>query len=327
MLLWYVFRDIDLAAMFDRLKDADAGWLALSCVVLLFSHLMRAWRWQILLEPLGKRPGLFNTFIAVLTGYFANYVFPRMGEVTRAGTLYKLDDIPVNEGFGTVVAERIFDVIVLLVLIALNFMLEFQRLSGFFSELLSERLPGGSARTLLLALSGALAAAGLLCWWLWKQEAVRAKLMSGAPARKVIGFVKGMLQGLLSVRKLKSPAMFLLSTLLIWVGYYFSSYVLFYCIPETSQLGWMAGLTVLVIGALGMAVPAQGGIGVYHLLVGNVTLLYGLSQRDGITLATFIHGTQMMLMLVVGAAAFLVVMMKGRGIRQGKDAAAEREEA
>lgn len=310
LLLWFVFKDIDLIAMLERLRDAEPGWIVLSCVILLLAHLIRAWRWQMLLEPIGTKPGLFNSFVAVLTGYFANYIFPRMGEVTRAGTLYKLEGIPVNAGFGTVVAERIFDMIVLLVLIGINFLLEFQRLSGFFEELIASKLPQGGGRLLVFGGVTFLVGLGGSAWWLWKNEELRTKLMENTIVRKVVVFAQGMLEGLLSVRKLRSPGLFILSTVLIWVNYYFASYVLFYCIPETSQLGWLAGLTVLVIGALGMAVPTQGGIGAYHLLVGNVMILYGLSLGEGVTLATFIHGTQMILMLLVGALAFLVVMFK-----------------
>lgn len=265
-----------------------------------------------LLEPLGNKPGLSNSFVAVLTGYFANYIFPRMGEVTRAGTLFKLDRVPVNEGFGTVVAERIFDVIVLLFLIALNFFVEFERLSGFFEELIGSRLPKGGSVWILSAAGVVLLAGIFLVWWLWNNQAFRSRLESNALAKRAVVFIEGMLEGLLSIRKLRNPGLFILSTSLIWIGYFYASYVLFFCIPETSELGWKAGLTVLVIGALGMVVPAQGGIGVYHLLVGNVMVLYGLSQKDGITLATFIHGSQMILTLFVGALAFLIVMLKGR---------------
>ena len=121
-----------------------------------------------------------------------------------------------------------------------------------------------------------------------------------------------MLEGLLSIRKLRSPGLFILSTIAIWVMYYFVSYVLFFCIPETSDLGPLAGLTLLVVGAIGMTAPTQGGIGAYHLLVGNVMVLYGLSQNDGITLATFIHGAQMIFMLITGALAFLYVLTKSK---------------
>jgi len=314
-LLWLVFKDMDLAAMLDRLQQADWRWIALSCTLVLLAHITRAWRWQMLLEPLGHRPGLFDATTSVLTGYFANYIIPRMGEVTRCGTLYKLEKVPVNLSFGTVVAERVFDVLTLLVLIALNFLLEFDRLRAFFLDFFGSKVSGGEPQgtSFLLIAFGSVVlvvTAGVL--FILTKKNLREKLLQNAIILKIAAFLKGMLEGVLSIRKLRSPALFIFSTLLIWVFYYLISYVLFFSIPETSTLGPLAGLTILVIGAIGMTAPTQGGIGAYHLLVGNVMILYGLTQKDGITLATFVHGTQMLFMLVIGALAFLVVLLKNR---------------
>lgn len=315
-LLWFVFKDMDLNTMLDRLQQADWRWIAVSCTLLLMAHITRAWRWQMLLEPMGHRPGLFDSTTAVLTGYFANYIVPRMGEVTRCGTLYRLEKIPVNQSFGTVVAERVFDVLTLLLLIGFNFLLEFDRLSQFFLDFFGSKVPGeevSSGPNILLILFGAFAMMGIIgIWMIVRNQSLREKLLQNGIVAKVVGFLKGMLEGVLSIRKLRSPGLFIASTLLIWVFYYLVSYVLFFCIPETTNLGPLAGLTLLVIGAIGMTAPTQGGIGAYHLLVGNVMILYGLTQGDGITLATFIHGTQMLFMLATGALAFLVVLLKDK---------------
>lgn len=311
-LLWFVFKDINLGEMLDRFARSDWRWIAISSVLLLCAHVSRAWRWNMLMEPLGYKPSLFKSTIAVLTGYFANYIVPRMGEVTRCGTLYKLEKVPVNLSFGTVVAERIFDVIILLFLIGLNFLLELDRLSTFFTDIFQSKFGNGDGIITLLIAAGAgiliLGGIILLCF---KNQALNHKLRQNALIAKILKFAEGMLEGLLSVGKLKNPVLFILSTLLIWIFYYLVSYVLFFCIPETSQLGTLAGLTVLVVGAIGMTAPTQGGIGAYHLLVGNVMILYGLSQSDGITLATFIHGAQMVFMLLIGALAFAYVLIKG----------------
>jgi glycosyltransferase 2 family protein len=320
LLLWFVFKDIDLVAMLDRLRQADWRWIVVSCLIMLVAHIARAWRWQMLMEPMGYRPGLFDATVSVLTGYFANYIVPRMGEVTRCGTLYRLERVPVNQSFGTVVAERIFDVVTLLVLIALNFLLEFDRLSGFFADLFGSKVggaQGGGGAGWLLAVVLAVVVVGLVLIYLFfKNKPLREKVLANALVQKIVTFSRGMLEGLLSIRRLRHPGLFVASTLLIWVGYYLSSYVLFYCIPETSDLGPLAGLTLLVIGAIGMTAPTQGGIGAYHLLVGNVMMLYSLSQKDGITLATFVHGTQMLFILLVGALAFLVVLLKNKTSRE-----------
>ena len=316
-LIWFIFKDIDLDDMLKRFAQADWRWIALSCVLLIFAHITRAWRWGMLMEPLGYKPKLLNSTVSVLTGYFANYIVPRMGEVTRCGTLYRLEKIPVNLSFGTVVAERIFDVIILVIMIGLNFILEFDRLSSFFTEIFQSKIQGNgqsqAGPNLLLIIGGLIFLAGIIAVIvILRSASLRDKLMQNTIIQKIVGFLQGMLEGLLSVRKLKNPGLFFLSTVMIWVFYYLVSYVLFFCIPETSHLGMLAGLTLLVVGAIGMTAPTQGGIGAYHLLVGSVMVLYGLTQKDGITLATFIHGTQMLFMLVVGALAFLFVLVQNK---------------
>ncbi|MCF0071839.1 flippase-like domain-containing protein [Dyadobacter sp. CY261] len=313
-LLWFVFKDINLDEMLDRFAKSDWRWIAVSCFCLLLAHITRAWRWGMLIEPLAHKPGLVNSTMSVLTGYFANYIVPRMGEVTRCGTLYRLERIPVSLSFGTVVAERIFDVIILVIMIGLNFIFEFDRLSTFFTDFFQSKIGGnqggGSGTGMLLSiLIVGLLAVAVASIVIFKNAALRNKLQQNAIVSKIVGFAQGMLEGLLSVRKLRSPVLFIFSTILIWILYYLVSYVLFFCIPETSDLGPLAGLTLLVVGAIGMTAPTQGGIGAYHLLVGNVMVLYGLSQNDGITLATFIHGAQMLFMLAIGALAFLYVLI------------------
>lgn len=313
VLLWFVFKDIDLAEMFERLRQADWRWIAASFVITFIAHIVRAWRWRMLMEPLGFKASGFNATVSVLTGYFANYIVPRMGEVTRCGTLYRLERVPVNLGFGTVVAERIFDVLTLLVLIGLNFVLEFDRLSNFFAELFASKLNKGGEESgpgliVMAGIVGLIVA--VILFLVLRNRARREELLKNALIRKGVDFAKGMLDGLLSIRKLKNPYLFIFSSVLIWVLYYYASYVLFFCIPETADLGMLAGLTLLVIGAIGMTAPTPGGIGAYHLLVGNVMVLYGLSKQDGIALATFVQGSQMILMLALGALAFLVVLFK-----------------
>ncbi|MFN3378619.1 MAG: YbhN family protein, partial [Runella zeae] len=232
---------------------------------------------------------------------------------TRCGTLNRLEKVPVNVSFGTVVAERVFDVVSLLLLIGLAFVLEFGRLSYFFMSLFGEKLglgqEGCSNRIVILAGVGVIGIGlAVAAWWFYRKNAER--LRQNALFAKIEGFVLGLVDGLLSIRKLRSPMAFVFHTVLIWVMYFLSSYVCFFVLPESSGLSLLAGLTVLIMGGLGMSAPVQGGIGPYHILVSSALVLYGLSKENGLALATYIHGTQMILMLILGGISFIITLVK-----------------
>jgi hypothetical protein len=228
-----------------------------------------------------------------------------MGEVSRCGFLQKMEQIPVNTSFGTVVAERIFDVIMLFLLLCVTLLLEFGRLSNFFLGLFSdkfgnlEHISGGIY--LVLACIVLLGLAFLIV--LYRS---RARFASSRFYQKAQSFIKGMFDGMLSVRKLQKPWQFILHSFLIWAGYYFASYALTFALPGAARLDWLAGLTILLTGSIGMAAPVQGGTGSFHLLVSSALLLYGWNQEEGIILATFIWASQTLLTLVAGGLSFVI---------------------
>ncbi|MFD2570016.1 lysylphosphatidylglycerol synthase transmembrane domain-containing protein [Spirosoma soli] len=311
-LLWFTFQQshLDAADLWQKISAADYRWVLLSIVLTFVAHWSRAERWRILLEPVvPQRPTAVDATTSVLTGYLANLALPRAGEVARCGTLYRLSAVPVNVSFGTVVAERLFDVLMLLILLAATFILEFDRLSQFFMEFLGGKLPKGSSGSGVLVLVGAIVlGVGLLSWFLFNRY--REALGRHPLYQKVSAFVVGLLEGLLSVRKLRRPGAFLFHTVLIWTMYYLMSYTLFFAMPATANLGPLAGLTILVVGSLGMAAPTPGGIGSFHLLVGQVALLYGLTSQDGQVLATFIHGVSTLMIIILGILSLLVVLLR-----------------
>lgn len=313
-LLWYVFKDIDLDAMLVAIGQADYRPVALYGVLILVAHWSRAVRWGLLLEPVvGYRSSATNLTLAVLTGYFANLLIPRMGEVTRCGTLNRTDDVPVNVSFGTVVAERIFDVIMLVLLIGLTFVLEFGRLSTFLTEFLGSKFNLATLQDntgLLIGGAVLLIGGAVVAWWLFGRY--KDRLMQNPLLSKIIGFGMGLLEGLLSVRKLRSPGLFLFHTLLIWGMYYATMYVLFFAMPQTAKLGPLAGLTILTMGTIGMAAPTQGGLGAFNILVGSALALYGLSPQDGQTLATLMLLSQWLFVILYGGISFLIVLAKNR---------------
>ncbi len=301
-LLWFVFKDVDINALFSTFSEADYRWVALSGALALVAHWSRAYRWKLMLQPIGYNPSTYKTMLAVLMGYAVNLVLPRAGELARCGSLQKLAGVPFEKSFGAVVAERLVDVLILLLLIGLNLLLEFDRISGFFLELIGDKFDNTT-------LIGGIAFAGislvLLATLLIKKY--KSKIEQLAFYQKVSSIFSGLWSGFTSIRNLKNPAAFIGHTVLIWVMYYCMTYALCFALPETASLSPLAGLTILVMGTIGMAAPTIGGIGSYHFLVGKIVALYGINAQIGITLATFLHSMMgVLFVLLFGLVAFIL---------------------
>ena len=308
-LLYYVFRGWDFFDLLDRFKQVNYYWVLLSVFLSIISHLLRAYRWNILLEPVGyKSLSVYRTFKAVMIGYITNLAAPRLGEITRCGVLKRTDNVNMSASFGTVVAERIFDFLGLLSLIFLGLMLEFDRLNTFFSDFINERVDGINLTTgklMLIVLFGFILAGGLISLW-WFRERVKRKPFY----YKLRSFIREMIEGFTSVLRLEKRAGFWLSTIFIWVLYYVMAFVMFYSYDSTAHLGMAAGLSILIMGGLGMSAPVQGGFGTYHLLVGAVLLTYGIPEKDGYFFATLIHTSQTVSVMVFGGISLLLTLPK-----------------
>lgn len=309
VLLWYVYRDLDISAMLDKLRAAHYGWVGLAIVVSLLSHLLRAYRWRLLLAPLGYRTlTVFRTLLAVMVGYFANLIIPRMGEVSRCGLLKRTDHIPITTSLGTVVAERTVDLGCLIIITIATFVLEFDRLNAFFFSFFENTAAQiGSYVFAIYLLLGALLL-GVLLFYLFGRL-LKEKFRRNKTFNKLKNFAREIARGLTSLGNVEHKAGFWLSTVLIWFMYFFMSYLMFFALPETADLGWKAGLSVMVMGSLGMAAPVQGGIGTFHALVSGVLLLYGISETDGVLFATLIHGIQTISFVVFGGISFFIASL------------------
>ncbi len=305
-LLWYVFRDIDAATLLSRLAEVRYGWVLLAALIFLLSYITRSYRWNVLLKPLGYRHlTVFRTLVAVAIGYFANLLVPRMGEVTRCGVLKRLDDVPVTTSLGTVVAERIIDLLSLLLATTFLFIAEFDRLSGFITSFASDKVDNVGESLFAVYLLGGAVVLLLLLFYLfgrvWKE-----KLKRNLTFQKVRTFMREVGRGLSSVRRIENQPGFWVSTVLLWICYFLMSYVVFFALPETENLTPWAGVAVLVMGSFGMAAPVQGGFGTFHALVSGVLVLYGISESDGVLFATLVHGLQTLSFIVLGAIAFVL---------------------
>ncbi|WP_395617952.1 lysylphosphatidylglycerol synthase transmembrane domain-containing protein [Aquirufa sp.] len=284
----------DILLTFQR---ADYNWVAASVIISIISHLLRALRWEQLLGAMSYHPGTVRTFSAVLIGYFANFLVPRLGEVSRCGSLKKTANIPFEESFGTVITERLIDLLSLVVLVGITFIFEWEPLQQSLFPTL--KLPSGT----LIIVASVLGLIGLGVLWKFKD------LLKNIGEESKIGkMLLGWIAGIGSIRNLTSPRKFIGYSIGIWLCYFLSTYTLFLAFPISENLGLSAGLTVLVMGTFGMATPTQGGIGAYHSLVASAFVFYALSYKDGFMLATFFHGTQMITLLLLGGLSFILTL-------------------
>jgi len=302
-LLWYAFRDVSIVEMLGRLGEVKFGWIYLSVLLSLISHVLRAYRWSILLKPLDYHINIFRSFWAVMVGYLANLAFPRMGEVTKCGVLKKTDGVKISVSMGTVVTERIFDVLSLLLIIVVTFLIEFGRLNEFFLDLFNSKISSDKIPPieLIVAMLVGLITIGIVLFIL------RKKIRSTEVYLKFISVFGHFKNGLFSIRKIDNIPGFILSTMGIWVLYYLMSYTILFSIPETSELDWIAGLAILIVGGIAMSAPVQGGIGTYHFLVAGLLTLYGIDQANGLFYATLLHTSQTLSVMIFGGLGLIVV--------------------
>lgn len=306
LLLWYVYRDLDLSAMLAKLKVADYSWIIMSVLVSLVSHVTRAYRWNLLLKPLGYHHlTVFRTLLAVMVGYFANLIVPRMGEVSRCGLLKRTDNVPITTSLGSVVAERIVDMCSLIFCTALLFILEFDRLKGFFFSFFDDTVGKVGQNLFVIYVMGGVVFLLIMLFFVLGRI-FKEKFKRNQSFNKLKIFAREIAKGVTSIGSIENKAGFWIATLVIWVFYFFMSYLVFFSLPETAGLGWRAGLSVLVMGALGMSAPVQGGIGTFHALVGSVLLLYGISETDGVLFATLVHGVQTLTFVFFGGISFFI---------------------
>ncbi|WP_033316635.1 lysylphosphatidylglycerol synthase transmembrane domain-containing protein [Pontibacter roseus] len=308
-LMWYALKELDFEKLWAELQSISYGWLLLSLLLGVAAYLSRAYRWYMQIKPTGYSPSLRNTYNAMMVGYVANLVLPRMGEVVRCSMLRRTDGLPVNKGFGTVIAERLIDMVMLAIFLGLTFLLELERVRNFLLGLFTDKYDSmEQSLGSLYLVGGIVMAVGLV--FLALGLLYLKKLQQNAFFMKAVGFVKGMLQGVFSISKIDNQFVFWGHTIFVWGMYYGMSLVVFYAMPATSGLSPVAGLSVLVVGSLGMAAPVQGGVGVYHLLVQTTLLLYGVPKEAGMAYALVAHTSQTLLVVVMGVISFMSIMLQ-----------------
>jgi hypothetical protein len=311
-LLYFAFRGVSVEELLTSLGKADFKWVAFALFFALIGYISRAYRWKLLIKPLNYDPPLKNVFYALMIGYTANFAFPRIGEISRCGSLQKSDKIPLDSLLGTVIIERAIDLMVLIFALIIVFFSKIGFFGKFFknnifSPFLDRITPFFQLSTFSWVIfAAAIVLLILLVWFLNK------RFSENPVIRKVKDLVRGVVIGLKTIVRMRDRWSFIFHTLLIWLMYFLMTYVLLFALPATSHLSPLDGLFLLVIGGLGMSAPVQGGIGAFHWIIALGLSLYGVSRANAVAYATLSHESQAIFAILLGAISVIMLMIQKR---------------
>lgn len=288
----------DKAEMLEAIKSVRL-WMAIPIFFVGFlSHFFRALRWKLLLEPMNIHPSTTNTTFAVLIGYLANLMLPRAGEVAKCTVLARYEKVPADKMIGTIVAERAFDVVCLILVTITAFTLQAHIIGNYASDLMSKAAGKRNAVFIALAIV-ALLIVGLVFVYRRNKES------------RVGKFIKGLSDGVRSIAHMKKRGRFLIFTTLIWLMYLTQIYLGFLSLPATQHLNGLAALVVLIFGSIGM-IATQGGIGAYTYLVQTILLAYGVAKTDGLAFGWIAWAVQTGIICVLGIASLILLPIYNR---------------
>ena len=300
-LLWIYYKDANKEEMLAILRnDFKIAWVILSLIIGMISHISRTLRWKLLIEPTGSTPSTKNTFLAVMIGYFANLALPRMGEIARCGVLSKYEKISFSTLVGTVMFERIFDVILLLIITFFAVVFNY----GAFIRYLDTH------PEILSSIQGFVASP-----WLYIAIIVVLLLLIAThfylKMKKGYGRIKQVVakvwEGITSVRNMEKRGLFIFHSIFIWVCYFLMNYLCFFAFDFTSGYGPLIGLFVFVMGSYGMVAPVQGGFGPWHALTISSLVLFGVAETPAETFALVVHSSMTLMIIVVGFFALIAL--------------------
>ena len=307
LLLWWSFREMEISTLLKTLREANYFWVILAMLMGVLSHVSRAMRWKQLINGAGEETTFRSTFLGVMSGYLMNFIVPRMGEVSRCAVVNQREDIPIDKLIGTVITERLFDLITLGLISLGIYLYQFQLINDFLQNVLPNdpcNLTAGAAdnngNVGKIISFGVLGLIVVFIAYKLLQKPAEIK-------EKIVGFVKNSWAGVMSITKLKRPLIFILHTIFIWTMYFITAYFIFFALDATTHLGVFAGLFVLLVGTLAIVIPVPGGLGTYHTMVMIGLTMFGLDCKDGLQFATVSHGAQMVMIFVVGGLSLLAI--------------------
>jgi len=304
-LCWYAFAQFsteELALIKEQFLKADYSYLWLSVAMGFLSHVSRGIRWQYTLASMHYFPKRYNLVLAVFIGYLLNLTVPRSGEVSRALLINRYDKVPFDKAFGTILTERVIDMCILLLFIAVVFVFQFDLVWHF----LEGYLTFSYIIVVLLAL-GLLFLGGV--YWIYRS--------TSSFAQKVHKMLSGIKEGIFSILHLKKKWQFIAHTLFIWLMYFWMFYVVFFSMEQTKELSIIQVLTAFVIGSFAI-VFTNGGLGAYPLFIAKVLLLFGVTETVGTALGWVIWIAQFLMIILFGGLSFLLLPIINRRLASNR---------
>lgn len=291
-LIYYQFSSLNenqLAKIKIYFANANYLYVLLSVIISLFGYWSRAYRWKYALNHLGYNPKFHNSFFAVSISYLMNLTIPRSGEVTRAVILKKYEGVPFDKGFGTIVAERVVDLLIFLLFVITAFFLQFDTISAFIFSHVSPN------KIILFISIGMLLFIVFLFIWRWAKWPIVLKVKS-----KFMGLAEGMT----SILKMKTKWKYIGHSFFIWFSYLMMFYVCVFSIPETATISFDIVIMGFIFGTLAVGFT-NGGIGAFPISIAKVLLLYGIAEDAGTALGWIIWTSQTLLTIVLGLTSYL----------------------
>lgn len=295
-MVWYSLSKVSIEELMVYVKKADYTWILLGMFLGLLSHLSRAYRWLFQLEPMGYKVKFGNSIMAVFATYLINYTIPRAGEVARASILTNYEDVPFEKGFGTIVAERIADMIVMLGIIAITLFLQFDFIYGFLIEKFN-------LTKVIMALLGFVIAAAILFGYIKKSK---SKI-----ALKLKGLVTGLIEGALSIFKMKKKWAYIFHTLFIWGMYLLMFYITSLSIVELNEISLGAVLIGFISASFSIA-ATNGGIGSYPLAIYAAFSIFGIAEEPSIAFGWIMWASQTLMIIVFGGLSLIYLPIYNR---------------
>jgi len=308
--LWVALRGLDVEKIEQSLKKANYLWVAFAAVFGVSAYIFRAVRWNLLLEPMGHKISNSNSLWSISFGYLMNLTIPRSGELARSTALYGVEKVPVDKSFGTIILERVVDLVCMMIFLGLTLIFKFNAIKSFYDNSGFQPNPAFIITVIAAGLIG------LFLFFKFKERFRRFSIIS-----KIIDFIDGIFEGLKSILNLRQKGKFILLTAGIWVCYFFASYLVCFSLPETSDFTLADGCFILVVGTLGMIIPASGGIGAFNLAMKfGFTALFISMGKDaaeggelGLAYSFITLPLQIIIMLVMGLIS-IPMLAKNRKI-------------